>query len=401
MTPRDLSLLALRSLGAHRLRSVLTLAAMAIGVAAVIVLTALGEGARRYVMGEFEGLGSHLLIVLPGRTETVGGTPPLLAEVPRDLTLDDALALRRGRAVRLVAPLALGAAEVSRGGRSRESTIIGTTREFVEVRRLRVARGEFLPEGRERSALPVAVIGAKLEEELFRGESPLGRWIRIGDRRFRVIGVLGSEGRSLGLDLQEIVVIPVASAQALFDTEGLFRVLVEATSRETISRARREVLEIVARRHDGEEDVTVITQDAVLDTFDRVLRALTLGVAGIAGISLIVAGVLVMNVMLVAVAERTAEVGLLKALGAPPAEIRRLFLVEAALLCLAGGLVGLAAGQLGALGIRRLYPALPAFPPGWAVVAALAVAVGAGLVFGVLPARRAARLDPVTALSRH
>jgi putative ABC transport system permease protein len=353
------------------------------------------------VKGEFEGLGSHLLIVLPGRTETVGGTPPLLAEVPRDLTLDDALALRRARAVRLVAPLALGAAEVSRGGRAREATIIGTTREFREVRRLRVARGQFLPAGRERVALPVAVIGSKLEEELFPGESPLGRFIRIGDRRFRVIGVLASEGRSLGLDLQEIVVVPVASAQALFDTEGLFRVLVEAASREAIPHARREVLDIVERRHDGEEDVTVITQDAVLDTFDRVLRALTFGVAGIAGISLVVAGVLVMNVMLVAVAERASEVGLLKALGAQPVEILRLFLVEAAMLSLAGGLAGLAAGHLGAAGIRRLYPALPAVPPGWAVAAALGVALATGLLFGVLPARRAARLDPVTALSRH
>jgi putative ABC transport system permease protein len=400
LSAADILRFTVGTLRACRLRTALTLAAMAIGVAAVVVLTALGEGARSYVTGEFASLGTHLLAVLPGRTETVGGAPPLLAETPRDLTIDDALALTRSRAVRRVAPLAVGAAEVSHGARSRETTIVGSTAELEPVRHLAMASGRFLPPGRPHAQTPVAVLGATVREELFGTESPLGRFVRIGDRRYRVIGVIGSRGRSLGLDLDDMVVIPVAAAQSLFDTTSLFRVLVEATSRDAISRAQHDVLEILRRRHEGEEDVTIITQDAVLATFDRILRALTLAVGGIAAISLVVAGVLVMNVMLVSVAERTAEVGLFQALGAPRRQILVLFLSEAGLLSLAGGLVGLAAGELGTAVLARLYPALPLRTPAWAVIAAAATALATGLVFGVLPARRAAALDPVAALGR-
>ncbi len=399
MKTGDVLRFAVGSLTGYRMRTALTLLSMAIGVAAVVVLTSLGEGARRYVTGEFAALGTHLLIVLPGRTETVGGAPPLLAETPRDLTIDDAVALARHRSIRRVAPIALGAAEVSHGSRSREVTIIGSTHDLKEIRRIELGGGKFLPPGNPHSQAPVAVVGAKIRKELFGSASPLGRWIRIGDRRFRVIGISTSEGRSLGLDLEEMVIVPVAAAQEMFNTFSLFRIMSEAGSRESISRARQDILTTIRQRHDGEEDVTVITQDAVLSTFDRVLRALTYGVGGIAAISLAVAGVLVMNVMLVSVTERTAEIGLLKAVGSSPAQILRLFLAEAVLLSVSGGLVGLGAGYLGASILRRMYPALPIQPPIWAVVAALATALATGLIFGVLPARRAAGLDPVSALS--
>ncbi len=399
MKTGDVLRFALGSLTGYRMRTALTLLSMAIGVAAVVVLTALGEGARRYVTGEFASLGTHLLIVLPGRTETVGGAPPLLAETPRDLTIDDAVSLARHRSIRRVAPIALGAAEVSHGSRSREVTIIGSTHDLKEIRRIELGGGKFLPPGNAHSQAPVAVVGAKIRKELFGNASPLGRWIRIGDRRFRVIGISTSEGRSLGLDLEEMVIVPVAAAQEMFNTFSLFRIMTEAGSRQSIPRARQDILSTIRQRHDGEEDVTVITQDAVLKTFDRVLRALTYGVGGIAAISLAVAGVLVMNVMLVSVAERTAEIGLLKAVGSSPAQILRLFLAEAVLLSLSGGLVGLAVGYLGASALGRMYPALPIQPPIWAVVAALTTALATGLIFGVLPARRAADLDPVSALS--
>ncbi|HKQ61682.1 MAG TPA: ABC transporter permease, partial [Candidatus Polarisedimenticolaceae bacterium] len=268
------------------------------------------------------------------------------------------------------------------------------------VRHLELGSGRFLPAASAQAERPVAVIGAKARDELFAGTPPLGRWIRIGDRRFRVIGVLASEGRSLGLDLDEIVVIPVASALALFNSSSLFRIMVEADSREAIPAAEQAIKEILRRRHEGEEDVTVIRQDAVLGTFDRILGTLTLAVGGIAAISLLVAGVLVMNVMLVSVTERTAEIGLLKALGAPPRQILGLFLAEAGLLSLAGGLAGLVVGEAGAWGIGRLYPSLPVEPPPWAIGAGLGTALVCGVACGLLPARRAARLDPVTALGR-
>jgi len=400
MDARDALAFAARSLVASRIRTGLTLLAMGIGVAAVVLLTALGEGARRYVVGQFASLGTHLLIVLPGRSETTGGHPPLLGETPRDLTLDDALALLRSPHVRRVAPLTLGSAPVSAKGRERESTVVGSTADFFAVRHLELALGRPLPAGDPRAANPACVIGAKIQRELFGAEPPVGRWLRVGDWRCRVTGVLASEGRSIGLDLQEIVVIPVASAQALFNTPSLFRVLVDARSREDIGAAGDDVRRLLAERHEGEEDVTVITQDAVVATFDRIFRALTLAVGGIAAVSLGVAGILIMNVMVVSVSQRRAEIGLLKAVGATSRQVQRLFLLEAGLVASLGAVAGVSVGLMGAAVLRRLYPTLDLVPPVWAVAAGFGVAIATGLLFGVLPARRAARLDPVQALAR-
>jgi putative ABC transport system permease protein len=203
------------------------------------------------------------------------------------------------------------------------------------------------------------------------------------------------------MNTDELVFVPVSLAQAMFNSNTLFRILIEANGRDAIEAAKAQVTDIIKLRHEGEQDVTVITQDAVLATFDRLLGALTLGVAGIAAISLAVAGILVMNVMLVSVTQRTAEIGLLKALGATGGTIRQVFLTEAAMLSLAGALVGFGLGHLGAAVIRQLYPTFPAYPPDWAVLAGLATALVTGILFGVLPARRAARLDPVQALAKH
>lgn len=399
MTAADTFRYARTALRGHRGRTLLILAAMAIGVAAVVLLTGLGEGARRYVSSQFSALGTDLLIVLPGRAETTGGAPPLLGQTPRDLTLDDALALLRSPHISRIAPISIGQAPVSRGALEREVTVVGSTAELLPVRRLRMASGRFLPAGDPRRAASLCVLGAKVRSELFRGESALGTWLRLGDRRCRVIGVLAGAGQSLGLDLAEVVVVPVASAQALFDTPSLFRILAEAQSN-AIEPAREAIIATLRERHEGEDDVTVITQDAVLATFDRILTALTLTVGGIAAISLVVAGVLIMNVMLVAVAQRGTEIGLLKALGASRGTVLALFLTEAGLISLAGALLGLAAGGGAALLLGRLYPLLTLTPPVWAVTAAVGVALGCGLLFGMLPARRAARLDPIAALAR-
>ncbi len=388
-----------KALTGYPARTWLTLAAMAIGVAAVVLLTALGEGARRYVVQEFSNLGTHLLIVLPGRNETTGGAPPLMGATPRDLTLDDAVALSRSHLVEKMAPISVGSAPVAYGAKDREVTVVGSSADLLPVRRLSMAQGRFLPSGKLDRARPVVVLGATLKQELFGQQRALGQWVRIGDHRFRVIGVLSPFGQSLGLDMSDIAIIPVASAQALFDNPSLFRILLQATGNDALAAAKQAALDIVRKRHDGEDDVTVITQDALLSTFDGILRALTYAVAGIGTISLLVAGVLVMNVMLVSVSQRTREIGLLKALGAPRTQILRLFLTEAALLSAGGAAAGLLLSLAGLWLLERLFPNLTLLPPVWAAPTAVAVAVLTGLLFGLLPARRAAVLDPVQALA--
>jgi putative ABC transport system permease protein len=278
--------------------------------------------------------------------------------------------------------------------------VLGSTAEFKAIRSMELAQGRFLPEGDPRHSTPVCVIGTTVAAELFGGRNALGEWLRVGDRRFRVIGVLAKQGESLGFNTDEIVIVPVAAAQALFNTEALFRILAEAKSREQIAAAKADIEAIMQERHEGERDVTVITQDAVLATFDRILTALTLAVGGIAGISLAVAGILIMNVMLISVTQRRAEIGLLKALGATGGMIRLAFFAEAVMLALGGAALGLAAGKLGQVLIGQLYPTIPFTPPLWALAAAPIVAIATSVLFAVAPARQAARLDPVRALSR-
>lgn len=401
MKPSDTLQFATHSLSSARSRSVLMIIAMSIGVAAVVILTALGEGARLYVINQFSSLGTNIVIVFPGRSETAGINPGMLiGQTPRDLVLNDAMAVLRSGAVRRMAPLAIGAATVSNGALNREVMVLGSTAELLGIRHMTIGQGQFLPEGPVDAASPVVVIGTKIKQELFGVENAVGSWMRIGDRRFRVIGVLSSQGEAMGMNTDELVVIPVASAHMLFNTQKLIRILIEAKSREEIERARTETEEILFKQHGGERDVTVVTQDAMVATFDRILQTLTMAVGGIAAISLAVAGVLIMNVMLIAVAQRTQEIGLLKALGAEPAQIRRLFFAEAVLLSMVGSVLGLILGQAGSFIIGQVYPTLPVSPPWWAIIAAFSTALISGILFSVLPARRAAQLDPVMALAR-
>jgi len=334
------------------------------------------------------------------RTETTGGPPPMISSTPRDLTLDDALSLSRSSAIRLISPLVVGAAPISWKQRQREVMILGSTSSLLTVRQLSMTQGQFLPEGDPTRGLAVCIIGYNLKNELFGNSNALGEWIRIGDRRFRVIGILAKKGQSLGMDMADIAIIPVASAQVLFNTSTLFRILVQAESRQSIPKAAAAIQEIVKTRHDGEDDITIITQDSILSTSDRILKTLTYTVAGIAAISLIVAGILIMNVMLIAVSQRTTEIGLLKAIGATEGQIWRLFLSEATFLSWIGAILGLFLAFLGTWGLSRLFPTFPITIPIWAIGSAMAIAIMTGLVFGVMPAKHAAQQDPVMALSR-
>ncbi len=397
---RDLVAFSAGALRGHRLRTALSLLGVAIGVASVVLLTTLGEGARLYVTGEFASLGSNLLIVFPGKTETTGMSPFVIG-APHDLTLDDAEAIaRRVALARRVAPIAFGIAGARSGDRRRDVAVWGATAELAGVRKIRLASGRYLPAGEAARGQSVCVIGAKIQQELFGGMSPLGELLRLGDERFRVIGVMAPRGVSMGADLDEMVHVPVSRAMRMFNRTTLFRVLVEVSSHEAIPEARSAVIGLMKERHDGVEDVTVWTQDSVVATFSRILALLTATLAGIAAISLTVAGVGIMNVMLVSVAERTREIGLLKAVGVTGRQVVSAFLVEAAIISTAGGAAGLALAFGGARLLRLLYPSFPTRTPDWAVAAAVGLALGIGLLFGALPARRAARLDPIAALAR-
>jgi putative ABC transport system permease protein len=397
---RDLVVFSAGSLRGHRLRTSLSLLGVAIGVASVVLLTSLGEGARLYVTGEFASLGTNLVVVLPGKTETTGVTP-FISETPHDLTLSDCEAiLRRVPQVRRLAPLTIGTAPARFGERSRDVVVAGTTSDFLGVRNIRLQIGRYLPEGDSRRGQKVCVVGAKIQRELFGAQNPLGEVLRLGDERFRIIGVMAPRGVSIGMDLDDIVQIPVSQALRMFNQSGLFRILAEVRSNAEIPAAKAAIRRVLRERHAGEDDVTLLTQDSVLATFGRILAILTAALAGIAAISLTVAGIGIMNVMLVSVSERTREIGLLKALGVSRRQIISAFLVEAAMLSTGGGAAGLAAAFALTGLMRGIFPSFPVQPPSWAVLAAVGVSISVGLAFGAMPARRAARLDPIAALSR-
>lgn len=398
MRPIDVIEFSWTALTRHRRRSLLSVLGVTVGVASVVMLTAGGEGAQRFVAQEFASLGTNLLMVMPGRNETTGALPGM-GGAPNDLTLGDVRAIQRDlRGVRLVVPSAIGNDTVANGERRRQVAVVGTTAGFREARKLQMAAGRFLPVSDLERGAAIAVIGSKVARELFGTENPVGRVLRVGGWRMRVVGVVASKGRQLGLDIDDMVMIPVATAMRIFDLSSLGTIYIGTHSHADVDLMKKKVLALLAERH-GEDDVSVITPDTVLGALNEILVALTLAVAGIGAIALAVAGLGVMNLMLVSVSERTVEVGLLRAIGATRKQVQRIFFVEAVLLSLCGAVIGIGLGWAAVQVFVAFYPEFPASPPAWAVASVLIVALAGGAVFGVLPARRATDLDPVDALS--
>jgi putative ABC transport system permease protein len=266
------------------------------------------------------------------------------------------------------------------------------------MRQLEVSQGSILPDLPLGEGKPVAVIGQKLKTALFDNNRAIGQWVRLRDYRFRVIGVLDGTGDSIGLDLSEAIFIPVASAQSVFNVHGLFRVALRVKENYDVETVKTTISRKMQAMHNGEQDVTIISPDAMLSTFDSILQVMTLAVAGIAAISLVVSGILVMNVTLMSVRQRTSEIGLMKAIGAPASQVRTLFLSEAGLIAAMGAVIGMLFGHMIVLAGRQLYPGVPFAAPGWALWAAFLLAVGTALLFAWLPAQQAAAMEPVDAL---
>jgi putative ABC transport system permease protein len=339
--------------------------------------------------------------MFPGRKETTGGMPPVMGAAARDITLDEAWLLgRRISAIEGVAPVVVGGSRVGFESRGRDATVLGTTALFLVIQDLSLARGGNLPGGDFRRAGNEVILGHRLSRELFDRRNPVGELVRLGDSRFRVVGVLTERSSAMGMDTRDIAIVPVAAAQRLFDVAGLFRVVLQIREGYPPARARAQVEAAMAEFHQGELDVTVISPDAMLATFDQILGAMTLAVAAIGGISLLVAGVLIMNVMLITVSQRTREIGLLKALGAGRGDVLRIFLTEALLMTTAGALLGVICGVALVWALRHFFPEVPFQVPWWAVTTAAAIACGTGLAFSWLPARRASRLQPVEAMQK-
>ena len=401
MRPGDLLRFTVLALRRQRFRSSMLLTAVGLGVSAVVVLTALGEGARGYVLGEFAFIGKDVVIMVPGRKETTGGMPPVTGLAANPITLEEVEVLQRSLpGVSALAPMVMGNAPVSYKSRERDSIVIGTSAALFPIRQLEVSQGSILPDLPLDEGKPVAVIGEKLKQELFGANRAIGQWVRLQDYRFRVVGILEGSGDSIGLDLSEAIFIPVASAQSVFNVHGLFRVMLRVKDNYDVEKVKTALAKQMQALHNGEQDVTIISPDAMLSTFDSILKVMTLAVAGIAAISLVVSGILVMNVTLMSVKQRTAEIGLLKAIGAPAAQVRTLFLSEAALIAAMGAVIGMVVGYLVVILGRVLYPNVPFATPGWALWSSLFLAIGTALLFAWLPAQQAADLEPVDALGR-
>jgi putative ABC transport system permease protein len=369
---------------------------IAIGVAAVILLTSIGEGTRVYVLSQFTQFGTNIMAVNPGRSRTLG-IPGVLGGAQRKLTIDDAEALARVPGIETMVPVTMGLARVEAGERGRSVTVLGATPDLPALWKFGARQGSFWPKGDPRRGGAFAVLGPKLARELFGAASPLGEVVRIAGRRFRVTGVMQPKGQMMGFDVDDIAIVPVASALSLFNQDELFEIDLIYSNMSETERVAAEVKRVLAVRH-GEQDFTVTTQKAMLDVFGKVMDVITMAVGAIASISLLVGATGILTMMWIAVGERVGEIGLLRALGATAAQVQAVFLAEAVALASLGGLVGVLVGLGGGALIRLVVPGLPVETPMRFVVAGLVTSVVTGIVAGVAPARRAAALDPIEAL---
>lgn len=396
MSILDFIRFAISTVTYQRLRSFLTTLGIAIGIAAVVLLTSIGEGIHHFVLAEFTQFGTNLIGINPGKAKTAGTSIGIFG-TDRPLTIADAQALEHTPHAIVVVPFVQGNAEVEGNGRRRRTTIYGTGPDMPQALTIKVGAGHFLPDDDPTSPRAFAVLGSKVRSELFGDKNPLGELIRIGGDRYRVVGSMESKGQILGIDLDDSVYIPAARALEMFNLDSLMEIDVLYRESAPVDEVVSGIHRILTARH-GRDDVTITTQEQMLDVLGSVLDILTFAVGALGGISLLVGGVGILTIMIIAVKERTSEIGLLRALGSTKRQIMLLFLGEATVLAGIGGFAGLILGVGGAQLLTTVIPALPVHTPISYVLLAEALAIVIGMLAGVLPARQAARLDPVEAL---
>lgn len=400
MKPFEYFRISFESVALNKVRSFLTMLGVIIGVTAVILLVSLGEAAQKYIEQEFAGMGSNLIRITPGKQET-SGMAPLIAGSFRKLTNDNAKEIRRKvPGIAGVAPMVMGAGAIRYHNLQRSSMVIGVTEDFEEVRGMHAQIGRsILRKDVDRNS-PVCILGTTVKEELFGAKNALHAKVSINRRKFLVVGIMEEKGVTLGINMDDIVLIPLTASQQMFfgGQDEVFQILVAAQHPEEMDGVIEHIKEILIAAHDYAEDFTIIDQRSLLDTFGRIFRMLKIMLAGLASISLLVGGIGIMNIMLVSVRERTREVGIRKAVGARRRDIGFQFLVESVTLSSVGGILGVLCAFGGALILGAVYPVFPVSCSLWSVLMAFFFSLTVGVFFGVYPALKASSVDPVEAL---
>ncbi len=387
--------LVLTSLRFNPLKSLLTSVGIAIGITAVTLLTSLGEGVRGYVMDNFSQFGSRIIAVLPGKDDT-SGMGGLLSSV-RFLTLDDAYSLERLPYADYVVANVQGSGSVKHGSLTRNTEILGTTSNFVAAWDFPLAYGKFISQAYGQNSPAHAVLGNKIKQELFPSSNPLGEFVRIAGQRFRVVGVMLAKGSMLGFDLDDMVYIPADRALTLFNRQGLMEIDVVFSPQTDSKHMAESMHDLLINRH-GQEDFTLVTQDEMLASLDSILSLMTLGIAALGSISLLVGGVGIFTIMSTNIRQRSAEIGLLRAIGISRKQLLSLFLGEAILLSLVGGLLGMFVALLVLMLSALFAPSFPISPNAMYLLISLLISALIGLISGIYPAWNASKLSPVHAL---
>ncbi|OGM83838.1 hypothetical protein A2421_00660 [Candidatus Woesebacteria bacterium RIFOXYC1_FULL_43_18] len=391
----EITKLAVRSLFRNKSRSILTMLGIIIGVSAVILLVSIGQGLQSYITQQFELLGSNLVVVLPGKVGSGGAlTGPNIAGSKLTLTDVDKLS-RLGGAIQSVGAGIEMPSTVSYLGKSKYTTTLGLTAEYQKMRNLTTSEGRMISDSDNRAGKNVVNIGPGLVDSLFGGINPIGKQVTVGGQKFQVVGVLSKIGSGgFGVDVNSFVVLPITTAQKLFGMKSVQSIGVKVTDKDTIPSAITQVKKELGKRL-KEDDFSVVDSSSLVATINQILGVVTIALGGIAAISLIVGGVGIMNIMLVSVTERTREIGLRKAVGAKPRDILVQFLIESVTLSVAGGGLGVLIGFLGSLVINQFITTTVTF---WSVALAFGVSAVIGIIFGVAPAARASKLNPIDAL---
>lgn len=399
MRLRETARLSVESLLAQKLRTALTVLGMVIGVGAVVLLVSLGQGAKNYVLREFEGLGTNLIVIQPGKSDKKTHFGPPVGAAQRKMTTADVGAIeRKALNVKAVSGLILGTVSARHEDSISNITVFGTNEQFPEILSILIGRGAYFSREEDEYRRRVVVIGRNIAQDLFGDDEPLGRSIKLNESEFKIVGVLAPMGNKVGLNFDELAFIPTQAALKLFNEDKLFGIRATASSREAMDDAVAEIAEILKERRDGEEDFTIITQISMMESLNTILSMLTYVLAAIAAISMVVGGIGIMNIMWVSVVERTQEIGIRRAVGAQRRDILQQFLAEAIGLSVLSGGVGVGGATILTYALHILLPSFDMRAPWWIVIPAFLLALLVGVVFGVAPAWRASRIETLDAL---